>query len=330
MKLPRFGAPANVATIRQCFCLLVAGTGLLALIETHAAAGGADLSASLSPIGVGGPAGQRVAYLWLDLKNRAPRPQALCGDASLSLGWGNGPRAPGGGVGEGAVSHCGGPGSENLIGPGGHLIIGLRLPLLPERLVQRLTAVSVDTDSLTPAPDGGLVPNPDRPIVIEMNAGQLRHFPRLGNLPAIDTSRARDAAPFGGWSAVVRPVAGDGGASANRAYWVSLVNERPDRKAICRFLAVRVRLLALEKEIRTVEEGKIDGHECPSNVGLDSGWRLVGAGQAFSFLFPIEAKPGDEKADRLRFTIEAFEGSAKLEPPSSAFSIEAVVDTPIR
>jgi hypothetical protein len=283
----------------------------------------ADISASISPIGLAGPAGQRSAYFWLDLRNQGPGPQALCGLPSISGGTGNGPRAPAGGFGFGGASHCGGLGTENLIGPGGHLIIGLKVQLTPDVLVQRLTGLTVRTDALTPG--GAVLTDANkRAIKIELNGGRLRHLPKFGELPVLTASR--NGTSFGGWSAVVRH-AGDA-ASTRPAYWISLVNGRKEGQAVCSAVRVRVNLLAGKKEIRTVEEDKFEGNQCADAIpfGVDTGWRLVGSGQAFTFLFSVDLKPGDEKADRVAFTIQAFEASSKLEQPFSKFSIETIAD----
>ncbi|MBN2575901.1 MAG: hypothetical protein JXP73_15145, partial [Deltaproteobacteria bacterium] len=152
-----------------------------------------------------------------------------------------------------------------------------------------------------------------------------RHF-HHGLLAVISTSRAKAGASFGGWSASVRPAGEDsGGKSTNLAYWISLVNQRREPKALCRFLAVKARLLLANKELRTVEEGRPDRVVCPDDFGMDSGWRLVGPGQAFTFLFTIEPKAGEAPAERVEFVIQGTESSSDLEQPFSAFSIQAFV-----
>ena len=225
----------------------------------------------------------------------------------------------------GGSSPCAGIGSENLIGPGGHLIIGLKVPLPPDMVVQRLTRLTVRTDALTPA--GAVLTDANkRAITIVLNGGQLRHLPKLGELPAITASRK--GASFGGWSAVVRQAGDSGPANTRPAYWISLVNGRKEGQAVCRGLRVRGKLLAGKKEIRTVEEDKFEGNQCADafEFAVDTGWRLVGSGQAFTFLYTVDLKPGDEEADRLALTIRAFESSAKLEQSSSAFTIDTIAD----
>ena len=308
---------------RQFACVIVACGILLTVVEVPAARG-VDISASISPIGLGGPPGQRVAYFWLDLRNQGRGPQALCGDPSIYGGTGNGPRAPAGLFGVGGSSHCVSIGSENLIGPGGHLIIGLKLPLPGGMVVQRLTRLNVGTDVLTP---GGAVLTVAhrRAITIVLKGGQLRHLPKLGDLPPMTTSL--DGASVGGWSAVVRRAGSrDGQTNTQPAYWISLVNGRKEGQAVCRFLRVRAKLVAGKKEIRTVDDDKFEGNPCADAFGHDTGWRLVGSGQAFTFLYSVDLKPGDEEVDRLALTIRAFESSANLEQSSSAFTIDAIAD----
>ncbi len=301
------------------FASVIVACGILLTVVELSAARGVDISASLSPIGLGGPPGQRIAYFWLDLRNQGPRPQALCGDPSVYGGTGNGPRAPAGVFGFGGASHCISLGSENLIGPRSHLIIGLKVSLVGDMVVQRLEGLTVSTDALTPG--GAPLADKKRAITIEMK-GQLRHLPKLGDLPPLTTSR--DGASVGGWSAVVRQARD--AASTRPAFWISLVNGRKEAQAVCRFLTVRAKVLAGTKEIRTVEEDKFEGNPCARAYGVDTGLRLVGSGQAFTFLYSVDLKPGDEEVDRLALTIRAFESSANLQQSSSAFTIDAIAD----
>jgi hypothetical protein len=104
------------------------------------------------------------------------------------------------------------------------------------------------------------------------------------------------------------------------------VNGRKEEQAVCRLLSVRAKLVAGKREIRTVDDDKFEGNQCAGAFGVDTGWRLVGSGQAFTFLFIVDLKPGDEGADRLALTIRAFESSAKLEQPFSAFTVEATAE----
>jgi hypothetical protein len=294
-----------------------------------------DLSASLAPIGLRALAEQHRAYFWLDLENQGTRPQALCGDPSVMVVMQPGPRDPSEFFGYSVGNRCGGLGSENLVVPGGHLIVGLRMSVTAAMQLKKISRLDVHTDTLnadgttradTLTPDGSLLPEAERTITIELTEERLRRLPRFADLPVISTSRANGATSFGGWSALVRKAGNGGTESRNPSYWISLVNERKERKAVCRFLEVGVKILAGEKEIRTVTEGRVERNECADNVGVDSGWRLVGPGQAFTFLFRIEPKAGDPRGDRLAFTIQGAESSSTLEQPFSVFSIEAIVD----
>lgn len=79
-------ALTNRGEMSQQFACVIVACGILLTTGEVPAAGVADISASISPIGLGGPSGQRVAYLWLDLRNQGARPQALCGDPSVYAG----------------------------------------------------------------------------------------------------------------------------------------------------------------------------------------------------------------------------------------------------
>jgi hypothetical protein len=298
---------------------------VLATVQMPATAKMPDVAASLSPIRRGGSGEPHVAYFWLDLQNQAARSQVLCGNPSVTVGFHPGPREPSWFLGESRGPHgaCGGLGSEDLVGPGGHLSVGLRMTVTAEMESQKIDTVNVGTG--VPVSDSTTLYDAAGPVIIRMEGEQLHRLPRFADLPRISTSRAKQGASFGGWSASVRQVGGDRGPGQKPSYWISLVNERKEGKALCHFLEVRVRLLAHDKEIRTVTEGKVEGNECVDSVGLDSGWRLVGPGEAFTFLFPLEPKAGDDKADRLTFTVRGAESSSKLEEPLSIFGIEAII-----
>ena len=236
---------------------------------------GADISASIAPIGAGGPSGQRIGYFWLDLRNQGPGPQALCGAPSVFGSTGNGPRAPAGLFGMGGSSPCGGIGSENLIGPGGHLIIGLKVPLPPDMVVQRLTRLTVRTDALTPA-GAVLTDASKRAITIVLNGGQLRHLPKLGELPAITASRK--GASFGGWSAVVRQAGDSGPANTRPAYWISLVNGRKEDR-LCVGASGSEASSSLARKRSGGRGGQVRGKPVCGRFefAVDTGWRLVGS-----------------------------------------------------
>jgi hypothetical protein len=308
-------------------CVLIACGVLLPALEQSALAKGypPDMVGSLAPIGLHGPNDTRFAYFWLDLRNRWAKPRALCGAPGLSFESVDPGIRPQRFFGVGGAGHfCGGLGSAVLLAPGAHLTIGIRLPVTTEERLRKLESIDVRTDALSP--DGAVLPVEERLVAVSIPRKQLRRLPRLGDLAVISTSRAKAGASFGGWSASVRPAGEDsGGKSTNLAYWISLVNQRREPKALCRFLAVKARLLLANKELRTVEEGRPDRVVCPDDFGMDSGWRLVGPGQAFTFLFTIEPKAGEAPAERVEFVIQGTESSSDLEQPFSAFSIQAFV-----
>jgi hypothetical protein len=284
--------------------------------------------ATLVPIGLGEPAARSVAYFWLDLQNQQRGPLAVCDPLSVVVGLREGGDDAAGGVGESAGPHGGScVAYESLVEAGGHLAVGLQIPVSYATRPQAIESLRLTADALSLAPDGGIAPDAKLPIVIELKGAQLRRLPRFADLPVIKARRAKGGASFGGWSASVRFAGGPAHRGGPKtAYWVSLVNERTERKAICSFVAITAKLFAGDKEIRRIYEGKEDSNGCADNVRLDTGWRLAGPGRPFTFLFPVEPKPGDERADRIEFAIQAVESSSGLERPFSTFSIDASVD----
>ena len=194
-------------------------------------------------------------------------------------------------------------------------------------LSQRIDWLHLRTDALTLTANGGIPASGKRPVTIRVEGDQTGRLPRFADLPVISASRAEGGASFGGWSASIRLAIGDGvEGPGNRAYWISLVNEGKEPKAICGFVGVTVRVLVAEKAIKTVKKRTFDVKECDREQWLGRGWRLVEPGKAFTFLLPIESKTADARVHRVAFTLQGVESSAKLELPYSAFSIEAMVD----